>query len=101
MLRILVAAVVICCAPVSVEAAESFFDGNTALKNCNNVELWCKGFVSGVHDARSDEICGPDNMSVSQLADIFLKMLTNNPERRHLQAASLLLIELDRLYPCP
>ena len=48
----------------------------------------------------ADALCVPGESTKGQLADVVIKYLEQNPERRHLEAGSLVPEALNRAFPC-
>lgn len=45
--------------------------------------------------------CVPQGVTMGQMADVFCKYLTENPNRRQSGAASLVMKSLENAFPCP
>jgi hypothetical protein len=62
------------------------------------------GYVMGVHDALREErhFCiPPQSVQVSQMVDVVVNYLAENPASRHEDADVLVRIALGRAWPCP
>jgi len=95
-------------------AAAYFYDGNRLLTACQSlirkpdkhtaVDVFnsglCVGFITGVADALSHDLCLPRNVSIEQLEDIVVRYLRYNPKTRHLSASSLVFAVLTEKFPC-
>lgn len=82
-----------------------FIDGNGLLERMNDPgtvkPMVALGFVLGVADAfRGTEVCLPDNVQARQLYDVVHQWLRINPDKRHLDAAAIVLVVLNRTWPC-
>jgi hypothetical protein len=99
-------------------AAEAVFQtGNDLLSYCRvprekeSVSLaFCTGYVIGAADQISAfqsikgatrEICMPEGATISQLRDVVVRYLENNPDARHYAAGSSVLVALHAAFPCP
>jgi hypothetical protein len=61
--------------------------------------------VSDSHAAFVDRgvtpsICKPNGVTITQTTDVVCKYLADNPQDRHLQAASLVVFSLEAAFPC-
>lgn len=91
--------------------AESFFNGNQHFSNCTSNWAFVAGYVSGALDTYmigetfSDgpymKICPPPSITVSQATDVYCKFLSDHPEDRHFNAASLIWAAMNEVWPCP
>jgi len=65
-------------------------------------------YVAGVFDSHRafvnrgvpPSICMPRDVTVGQTADVACKYLADNPQGRHLLAASLFITALEAAFPC-
>lgn len=99
---------------VCLDARAGFDTGNRLYEDCRAANYfnrgYCGGYVTGIVDtiealqARgvlpSDALCIPEQSTKGQLVDTVLKYLEQNPERRHLEAGSLVPEALNRAFPC-
>ena len=59
------------------------------------------GYVGGVTDALGGDVfCAPEGVTLAQAVDMVRKWLTDNPEHRHMSAAVLVAVILQRAWPC-
>lgn len=59
------------------------------------------GYVGGVTDSLGGDVfCAPDGVTLAQAVDMVRKWLTDNPEHRHMSAAVLVAVILQRAWPC-
>ena len=82
-----------------------FMDGNRLLKQLEkeNFEMAIGiGYVSGLVDSLilSRQACITGQHSVVQVSDVALKYLKENPSLRHHSAASILIPEFQKNFPC-
>ena len=82
-----------------------FVDGNTLLERMEDQgsvkPMVALGFVLGVADSfEGSEICLPENVRAQQLYDLVRDWLRANPDKRHIQAAAIVLVVLRRTWPC-
>lgn len=90
-------------------AFAGFESGNDLLRKCqpDNAD-YCTGYVSGMADAVAVlkdalpdlEICIPDKATRSQLRDVYVGWLEENPNKRHFLAASTVLESFLEAFPC-
>lgn len=92
-----------------------FDTGNRLFEDCRAANYfnrgYCGGYVTGIVDTIEslqsrgilprDALCIPEESTKGQLVDVVLKYLEQNPERRHLEAGSLVPEALNRAFPCP
>ena len=91
-----------------------FLTGNKLLEICqaDNIVLGgkCIGYVMGVQDSYAgldtdgffqSPYCLPTNVTDKQLTRVAVKYLGDNPEKRHLNAQSLVLDAFIENFPCP
>jgi hypothetical protein len=81
--------------------------GNKIYDLCKMSQDFCDGYVAGVGDIMSRgptqtswHACVPGGVTISQLKDIAIIFLRDNPQKRHLSAASLIEESLARAFPC-
>ena len=69
----------------------------------------CLEYVTGVFDSFSTSFgvglmprtfCSPSSVTVSQLKDIAVRYLEQNPSSRHISAAALVMISFKEAFPC-
>jgi hypothetical protein len=108
--RILPALLVLGC----IGAHAGFDTGNRLYEDCRSGNYfnrgYCGGYVTGIVDtiealqARgvlpASALCIPAESTKGQLTDVVLKYLEQNPERRHLEAGSLVPEALSHAFPC-
>ena len=93
------------------QAAWIYYSGNDLWKACNDGTTWgnaiCTGFILGVADAQelSDGIvklraCKPNGIAGTQVKDIAVQFLKNNPQTRHHAAAALVAQSLSEAFRC-
>ena len=93
------------------QAAWVYYSGNDLWKACNDGTAWgnaiCVGFILGVADAQeiSNGIatlraCKPDGIAGTQVKDIAVQFMQNNPQTRHYPAATLVAQSLSVAFPC-
>lgn len=59
------------------------------------------GYVGGVTDSLGGDIfCPPEGVTLAQAVDMVRKWLSDNPEHRHMSAAVLVAVILQRAWPC-
>lgn len=59
------------------------------------------GYVGGVNDSLDGDVfCAPEGATLGQAVDIVRKWLTDNPQHRHMSAAVLVAVILQRAWPC-
>jgi hypothetical protein len=92
-------------AAASTASHAQFIDGNRLLERMSDEstvkQMVALGYVLGVADSFAEsEICIPQNVQASQLADIVRRWLQNNPDKRHVSAAAIVLVSLRSVWPC-
>lgn len=84
--------------------------GNNLYKQCEQRlspdgklvgEMICAGFIIGIADSGAHKACLPDELVISQVTDVVVAWLRNNPALRHHPAAHLVAKALEDAYPCP
>lgn len=90
---------------LTVPAQAQFLDGNGLLERMNDQgtvkPMVALGFVLGVADSfRGTEVCLPENVQARQLYDVVHQWLRANPDKRHLEGAAIVLVALNRTWPC-
>ena len=90
---------------LALPAQAQFIDGNGLLDRMNDTgavkPMVALGFVLGIADAfRGSEICLPANVQARQPYDLVHQWLQANPDKRHLEAAVIVLAVLSRTWPC-
>lgn len=90
---------------LALPAQAQFIDGNGLLERMNDPgsvkPMVALGFVLGVADSfRGTEICLPENVQARQLYDVVHQWLRANPDKRHLEGAAIVLVALNRTWPC-
>jgi len=90
---------------LSLSAHAEFVDGNKLYSWLNGDEmeqLVGKGYVAGVFDAfHGTGHCAPANVTLKQVDDMTKIFLRSDPANRHESASLLVLVMLDRYWPCP
>ena len=95
-------------------AKAEFQTGNALFEACDPQSRQyplCLGYVEGItdvlgtlHDTGGDFLgwraCIPENMSAGQAADVVMKRLREDPEQRHLGAATVVASALALAFPC-
>ena len=110
------ALVVVLVAFFSGSALGAFFkSGNALHADCQSKidtlnRAVCYGYIMGVVDSRPKDgktakildwpYCVPGGVNGGQITDTVIKWLTNNPEKRHFVAASLIIAALSEAFPC-
>lgn len=90
--------------------AANFYSGNQLLDYCTRPDIrpehFCLGFIAGISDAitayTASEVptCIPDSATPTQIKDIVVKFLHDEPGKRNVAAVSLILIALAVAFPC-
>ena len=111
------AAALLMATPAKAEEHLAMRTGNDALATCTKddpSEFWkkaiCMAWMGGVRDGHyltmaffgSGEalFCVPEDVTNNQFADMFIKYLRANPERRHEPASGLYVLSLMEAFPC-
>jgi Rap1a immunity proteins len=89
-------------------AFASFKTGNDLLEYCSPKassyeSAVCLGYIEGIADSTlGSTICVDElkHLKVAHLLSVVINDLKNHPERRHLNAASLVAGALDNAFPC-
>lgn len=90
----------------NAEPGVTFTDGNGVYQVCQGGqnELSCRAIAVSFWDMaavlRAQDICGPSNMKMGQISDVFLQFLTAHPELRHYAAADIALLAYRQAFPC-
>jgi hypothetical protein len=97
-------------------AAESaiYMPGNELYGLCTGDQLGqmqCMRYIEGVTDGIavtqiSDEqnaraVCVPKAASIEQLTDVTVRLMKDQPDKRHLHASTLVWVALKQAFPCP
>ena len=61
----------------------------------------CTGYVVGVVEATSDQLCYPPGATYFQIIQVVVRFLAIHPERLHRHALDLVLLALHEAFPCP
>lgn len=90
---------------LAMPAHAYFVDGNTLLERMEDPgtvkPMVALGFVLGVADSfEQTQICLPENVRAQQLYDLVRDWLRANPDKRHVQAAAIVLVVLRQAWPC-
>lgn len=90
---------------LSLSAHAEFVDGNKLhswLNGEDAEQLIGKGYVAGVFDAfHGLDHCAPENVTLGQVTEMTGIALRTNPATRHQEASLLVLVMLERYWPCP
>lgn len=84
----------------------AFVHGNDLLQNCQNPDVACVSYVSGVADTLEmvaphlTNICRPGAVTVDQLVDVLIAWLEEHPAERHRPAAKLAGMAFTEAWPC-
>ncbi len=113
-MRIILLALVLALLLPSLPAKAYFLTGNKLHEMCTSQEgrkRWqCLGYVQGIVDGQTYvqqfwsnplKYCAPPTTTVGQVTDIVKKYLSDHPEARHHDAASLATAALREAFPCP
>lgn len=94
----------------SVAQAKSgiFYSGESFYKSCNEQPSFATAYVAGVFDAMEVAglygaktfSCAPPSVTTRQARDVACRYHADNPQKRHLGAALLVLESLQRAWPC-
>lgn len=90
---------------LALPAQAQFIDGNGLLDRMDDPgtvkPMVALGFVLGVADSfRGSDICLPPTVQARQPYDLVHQWLKANPDKRHLEAAAIVLAVLSRAWPC-
>lgn len=90
---------------LSLSAHAEFVDGNRLhswLNGDDAEQLVGKGYVAGVFDAfHGLAHCAPANVALGQVTEMAKIALRTNPSTRHESASVLVLLMLEKYWPCP
>jgi hypothetical protein len=81
-------------------------DGNKLMSLCSGKNgVGCEAYLDGVADAMAEEpmprrACIPRNVTTAQLHDVVLKLLHDEPEKRELPAARIVVHAYATAFPC-
>ncbi|WP_394731281.1 Rap1a/Tai family immunity protein [Altererythrobacter sp. GH1-8] len=89
----------------------SYETGNDLSQSCKDLTYaqqdFCRGFVFGLaHGFRyqvfsgAGSICIPVGVASSQLLDVVMKYIRENPEKRHLTTVEIVQTSLSQAFPC-
>lgn len=88
----------------------NFSTGNGFLEYCEYERPECNNYIAGMVDgfysaqaeAKIDLAlnCGPTNMTIRQIKDIFVKFLKENPEIRSNHTGFLFIKSMRKTFPC-
>lgn len=88
-------------------AAFALLSGNELFQSCEAREGTadngvCVGYIKGVADTFqiAHQFCPPKGAIGEQLNDVVIKYLRDHPEKRHYSASSLVIVALQRAFPC-
>lgn len=85
--------------------ANVYFDGNklyaylTAEEGSHKLSI-AAGYVVGVVDAHSEQLCVPDNTTIQQLVDVVRKALRELPQVRHNHGDVIVKLSVAAAFPC-
>ena len=77
--------------------------GNDLFNYCSGKSIdICTAYIAGVSDAVTvfNAACVPAQVDSTQVKDIATRYLTAHPERRHLQAARVVVLAVQMAFPC-
>ena len=86
-----------------------FLSGNQLLEHCSNsdnaqLRAGCAFYVMGVSDtlraSGATTACPPRDITGIQATDVVIRFLRDNPQYRHMSAASLVVGALQSAFPC-
>ena len=90
---------------LSLSANAEFVDGNKLhswITGDDSGQLVGKGYIAGVFDAfHGLGHCAPANVTLGQVTEMTKITLSANPANRHEGASLLILVMLERYWPCP
>ncbi len=95
---------IIIAAMVATTAHAEFLTGNRLrqLFDDKDREAIAIGYTMGVYDAGMRSVhCPPDGVTGRQLSDIIKMWMSNNPDKLHYSADSIIIEVLRSLWPCP
>jgi hypothetical protein len=97
----------IVCALVAAPLAHAdFMDGNKLhdqLKDRSDLMyISAQGYIAGIYDATNlGGHCAPPQVTLGQLVDVVKAHLESHPETRHFTGYGLVLVSLNKAFPCP
>ena len=85
------------------------FTGNELWQYCQEEKAnfstgLCMGYILGIsvmQETLTTEYCRPAPSSNGQIVDVVTRHLADNPHKRHLPAADLIITALSENFPCP
>jgi len=93
------------------QEAKSFLLGRDLIARCEKPDGWdyCYGYVVATYDAtlaherwlKVNEVCVPTGTSQGEMVDSVIGYLKANPREMESQAASVVIVALQRRFPCP
>lgn len=83
----------------------AYFSGNELYTTCtSNAPAMCRGFIAGVADVIQNQngnlLCIAQGATVSEITDVVIKYLRDNPAERHYAAFSTVRVALEKAYTC-
>ena len=105
MLRLSLVLMLLFASPVRADTGNYLYEQCTT--DLDIAEAYCIGYSTAIVDAMNNSsplfgwiACVPDTVYMSQVADIGIRHLANNPQDRHYNAASLIAEALSKAFPC-
>jgi hypothetical protein len=103
---------------INSHARAGFETGNSIIEKCTSSNIfhqgYCLGYLAGVYDnfilyspliklkdVKDVKLCVPAGVTLSQIRDISIKWSKIYPEIRNESAATLIVLSLDKAFPCP
>lgn len=89
----------------SSNALAYFADGNSLLERCREPSRaaalhFSVGAVDMALALNNKDFCIPENVNAGQLSDVICKYVRDTPEERHLPAAFMIILGLQKAWPC-
>ena len=93
------------------QSFNAFLTGNDAYSWCQKDRLFAQGYAAGLWDeavhgsvvlgrAAFGEFCGPNNVTLDQVTDVFCNYLRDVPADRHKPAVLLFHTAMKKVWPC-
>jgi hypothetical protein len=100
---------------INSHARAGFETGNSIIEKCTSSNIYdqgyCLGYLAGVYDNyilyspfiqfANVKLCVPAGVTLGQIRDISIKWSKIYPELRNESAATLIVLYLDKAFPCP
>ena len=84
--------------------AAAIYDGNEILFSCEKGHLRCIYYLAGVQDLWSNldskKYCIPEEVTLTQLKEAFIKYAKKNPGKLNLAASSVTINAFKKAFPC-